>query len=65
MIQNFKVLVLVFPELLKIIRSIVNMVKESEDKKALDENTKEISDAFREGNSEKLNAVFSKLRNRP
>jgi hypothetical protein len=62
MLQSLKVLILAFPELIKIVHSIVAMIKEAEDKKALSQATKDINEAFKNGDTTKLNDVFHKLR---
>lgn len=62
MIQSLKVLILVFPELIKILNSIIGMIKQAEEKKDLANATKEINEAFKTGDATKLNDVFHKLR---
>lgn len=62
MIESLKILILAFPELLKILKSILGMIKEAEDKAALKQATKDINEAFKSGDSAKLNDVFNKLR---
>lgn len=61
--SSLKVFFATLPEIISLVKYVIQLVREAETEKDLKESSKQISDAFKERDAQKLNDIFNNIGN--
>lgn len=61
--NSLKIFFATLPEIISLVKYVIQLVREAETEKDLKESSKQISDAFKERDAKKLNDIFNSIGN--